>query len=104
MRDVIQRLSFIVFILFLTACAGAATRAAPSSSPTVGGATRTPSTQTSPAPATAESTADAAQPTTDVAPTPAEYNGIPQGVTDEGFYRLGDAAAPVTLIDYSDFL
>jgi hypothetical protein len=32
------------------------------------------------------------------------FNGIQQGYTADGFPYLGDPAAPVTLIDYSDFL
>jgi len=32
------------------------------------------------------------------------YKNIPAGVTSDGFYFLGNANAPVTLTDYSDFL
>jgi hypothetical protein len=32
------------------------------------------------------------------------YDGIAQGITAEGHPYLGDPAARVTLIDYSDFL
>ena len=32
------------------------------------------------------------------------FDSIPTGVTDNGFPYLGSAEAPVTLIDYSDFL
>jgi hypothetical protein len=32
------------------------------------------------------------------------YNGIPHGVTPDGFFFLGVPDAPVTLTDYSDFL
>jgi len=32
------------------------------------------------------------------------FNGIPHGMTEDGFPYLGDADAGVTLIDYSDFL
>lgn len=110
MRDVIRRLSCIVLIPLLTACADAATpqleatRAAPPD-PTVALPTPTPPVQASPVPATADSAADTSQPApTEAAPDAADYNGIPQGVTDEGFYRLGDPDAPLTLIDYSDFL
>jgi hypothetical protein len=31
------------------------------------------------------------------------YADIPQGVTPEGYQYLGDPAAPVTLVMYSDF-
>ncbi|HLA06792.1 MAG TPA: hypothetical protein VJ022_05065 [Anaerolineales bacterium] len=32
------------------------------------------------------------------------YNGIPHGYSEDGFPSLGSSEAPVTLIDYSDFL
>ncbi len=32
------------------------------------------------------------------------FNGIPHGITAEGFPYLGNPDAPVTMIDYSDFL
>lgn len=32
------------------------------------------------------------------------YDGIPFSQNPEGFYELGQPEAPVTLIDYSDFL
>ncbi len=43
------------------------------------------------------------------APTPtmaglALLAGIPQGTTPEGYHTLGDPQAPVTIINYSDFL
>lgn len=33
-----------------------------------------------------------------------QYQGLPQGVTLDGFPFLGQPDAPITLIDYSDFL
>jgi len=39
-----------------------------------------------------------------IAESTPSYDGIPVGVTDDGFPYLGSADAPVTLIDYSDFL
>jgi len=41
-----------------------------------------------------------------VTPTPASktFDGMPQGLTARGFPYLGDPEAPVTLVDYSDFL
>jgi hypothetical protein len=33
-----------------------------------------------------------------------QYQGLPQGVTPDGFPFLGKPDAPITLIDYSDFL
>jgi len=45
------------------------------------------------------------RPTDAPAPAPAgDYADIPQGVTPEGYQYLGDPAAPLTLVMYSDFL
>ena len=55
----------------------------------------------------ANSAGNAAPPLATVEPATAPlppFNGIPQGRTPEGFPTLGEANAPVTLIDYSDFL
>lgn len=38
------------------------------------------------------------------APPTATASGIPEGLTTEGYHVLGRADAPVTLINYSDFL
>ena len=49
-------------------------------------------------------------PTATSAPLPtatdavALFNGIPHGITAEGFPYLGNPDAPITMIDYSDFL
>ena len=42
----------------------------------------------------------------EITPTAAArlFNGIEQGFTETGFPYLGSSEAPVTLIDYSDFL
>jgi hypothetical protein len=32
------------------------------------------------------------------------FDGVPHGVTPDGFYFLGQPNAPVTMTDYSDFL
>jgi hypothetical protein len=37
-------------------------------------------------------------------PIEASYKNIPTGVTSDGFYFLGNANAPITFTDYSDFL
>lgn len=46
--------------------------------------------------------------TTAAQPSPtavtALFDGITYGITDEGFPYLGDPNAPLTMIDYSDFL
>jgi hypothetical protein len=54
------------------------------------------------APATTAPAAPAAPATT--APAAGPYADIPQGRTPEGYQLLGDPAAPVTLVMYSDFL
>ncbi len=69
--------------------------------------------QPEPAAPTTADTAPATQPTaappapTAAAPSEAQagtpYNGVPQGLTPEGFPFLGAANAPVTLTDHSDF-
>ncbi len=56
---------------------------------------------------TANSTGGAAPAPTTAAPAAVSlppFKGIPQGRTTDGFPFLGAADAPVTLIDYSDFL
>lgn len=76
----------------LVACGGVTT-----------GTATAPSAATSPAAAAQSGAGSAASTaTTDVAAPP--YQGIAQGRTPDGFFTLGDAAAPVALIDYSDFL
>jgi hypothetical protein len=94
---------FLLTTFVLTACSAAqATPAIPPPAPIEA----SPTAPAAPTPA-APSTTEAAAPPTDEAPAPAEavlFNGIPQGITDEGFPYLGDPRAPVTLIDYSDFL
>ncbi len=109
----IQRLSAAALGLVLAACA--------KGTPSAAGVTVAPPTAVAPAspPATATLSPSSAiaeatplPTTTAILPTeampPAEsvalFNGIQQGYTDNGFPYLGDPAAPVTLIDYSDFL
>ncbi len=55
----------------------------------------------SPPPTTAAVATPADAPLAPVAPL---FRGIPQGVTAEGYFTLGDPAASVTLTDYSDFI
>ena len=45
-------------------------------------------------------------PVAPVAPgaVPASYKGIPTSRAADGFYVLGAPDAPVTIVDYSDFL
>ncbi len=89
--------------VILAACAGPA--------PSEVGPTEPPRVQPTLPPALAATLA----PTLPAEPLPTEtlppateavalFNGIQQGYTADGFPYLGDPAAPVTLIDYSDFL
>jgi|GEM_PF-6129616 len=78
---------------------GAVTAAAPTGAPTgaptlipVPAAAATPITVSGPPPPDA---APAAGP---------QYKGIPVSRTQDGFYALGVPEAPVTIMDYSDFL
>jgi hypothetical protein len=105
----------ILLALLLTACAvqpaatsppeaelpqPAVRTSEPTSSPAAAGPTETvilennPTRGTEPA-ATATDTPTEAQPL---------FDGLPIGQTEDGFYFLGQPEAPVTLIDYSDFL
>jgi hypothetical protein len=81
-----------------------ATDAPPSPEPSIVAATDAPP---SPEPSIVAAPATAAA----TEPPPAfgtllatQYEGIPQGVTPDGFPFLGQPDAPLTLIDYSDFL
>ena len=80
-------LPLLVLPLFLlAACNGTETLTAPTP----------PSPPTAPPP---PPTAAAAS----EAPAGTPYNGVPQGLTPEGFPFLGAANAPVTLTEHSDF-
>ena len=109
MQCVMRRLSSIMLVLFVATCAGAGTpqlqaSPPPQADPTTRAEAPTPTRDiASPAVTTVPADASPAAPA-DIASARAEFNGIPQGITSEGFYRLGDPDALVTLIDYSDFL
>lgn len=55
---------------------------------------------------TAPPTTDSARATTTTVPTPAEdtYDGLPVGFTEDGYPYLGDPDAPVSLVEFSDYL
>jgi hypothetical protein len=57
-----------------------------------------------PATAPASAAPSAAAASAPAAGTLPPYNGIPQSRMPEGFFALGATGAPVTMIDYSDFL
>ncbi|MBK9712690.1 MAG: hypothetical protein IPO81_15470 [Kouleothrix sp.] len=87
--------------LGLLAACGSATSTPGTTAPTGAQPTRAPAPATA-APPPAAATA-AGQPTVAAPPT-ATASGIPEGLTPEGYHVLGRADAPVTLINYSDFL
>ena len=98
----------------VTAAPQAAVLPSPTTAPhatTAAGATTVPATASVPTPtpgATATMRPSAlpniVPPAAPATATLPPFNGIPQGRTPEGFPTLGNAAAPVKLIDYSDFL
>jgi hypothetical protein len=69
-----------------------------------GVATDEPLVEPSPTAVTASAEPTGASEPEEVAEDAPLFDGITHGYTDDGFPFLGDAAAPVTLIDYSDFL
>ena len=125
---IILWLTSLGLVLLLSACGGAEPTPAPSPTaeptttprsavtvaeqptelpPTGLPATTAPPTQEPPAPAVAPlaeptATQPAAEPTLSPLPTPQEMAAY--GRTNDGFYVRGRADAPITIIDYSDFL
>lgn len=98
-------LTVILLSLILPACAG---QPAIQVTDPVEVASATEAGAPPPPTATALPEADVLPPTTPPETTPTEsaplFDGISVGVTNDGFPYLGSADAPVTLIDYSDFL
>jgi len=79
---------------------GAVTAAAPTGAPT-GAPTLIPV----PAAEATSITVSGPTPPPDAAPAAGpQYKGIPVSRTQDGFYALGAPEAPVTIMDYSDFL
>ncbi len=88
-------LPLLVLPLFLlAACNGTETQPEPAAPTTADTAPATQPTAAAPAPTAA---------TPGEAPAGTLYNGVPQGLTAEGFPFLGAANAPVTMTEYSDF-
>ncbi|MBP7590169.1 MAG: hypothetical protein KBA85_01090 [Chloroflexi bacterium] len=100
----------IALFMFLTACGQTTAEVAgpptaeptipPTAVPTLIQPTMAP-TRPSPAPPTAQPTA---QPTGQPTIEPTSQPSILAGRTDEGAFFFGSPDAPVTMIDYSDFL
>jgi hypothetical protein len=66
--------------------------------------TTTTTTTTASQPTNAPTVAAPAVAAPAAAPTLGLFDGVPHGVTPDGFYFLGQPNAPVTMTDYSDFL
>jgi len=111
----LRRICMLCLVLTLLGCAPGATveqpveAALPTSAPEVAPDAEVPNAEASIAPlATAlpagtETTGVAEEPESVAEDVPL-FDGISHGYTADGFPFLGDANAPVTLIDYSDFL
>jgi len=98
------RLGILLGLIALLAACGNASLPAAAPAPTAGPsrepASRPTATLTMPSPSRTPPAATTAQP---AAPTAAQGT-IPQGVTPEGYHFFGRADAPVTMVDFSDFL
>jgi protein-disulfide isomerase len=87
----------------LVACGGQTARQETGASAASPAASVAAATTASVSPTASASAATTASPAASAA-TSGRYAGIAQSKTAEGYYALGDAAAPVTLMHYSDFL
>ena len=105
-----RKISCVLMVLLLARCMAGSTTEAPapvaSARPSVTPEERASATDVSEVEAALPQATDApsepsALPT---AAAVALFKDIAVGVTDDGFPVLGEADAPVTLIDYSDFL
>lgn len=110
-------LALLILVLMLTACAVQPPAAQPPTDeveasalpqpdvrtpePTRSASAAVPEASTTPEAAVPTAAEPAAEITTEDQPL---YDGIPTGQTEQGFPFLGQPDAPVTVIDYSDFL
>ncbi|HXV43368.1 MAG TPA: hypothetical protein VEC96_09910 [Anaerolineae bacterium] len=99
------------FLLFATACGGSAPvaqppPAAPTNLPAVDAATHTPAIEPTQAAAAATTPPETmAEPATAAAPATEGVDWLTvEGKTADNLAYLGNPDAPVTIIDYSDFL
>lgn len=93
--------------LWLSACGGAAEPAAPAPTATEAAAvqpTEPPAEEPTTEPASQPTTEPATEPTEEIAAAETEDWSTVEGKTDDGRTTLGNPNAPVTMIDYSDFL
>src|SRR5437868_2811719 len=113
-RIVSLRLGFLLALIGVLAACGSATGPAAPVASSSGGATSAPAaTALSPAATALPRREPTSAPLATAAPAPtvaqpgatqAAEGAIAQGVTPEGYHFLGQADAPVTLVNYSDFL
>ncbi len=96
-----ELLSVCFLLMILAACGGSAEPTLPPA-PTAPRATQ--AAPPMPEPTAVSATAAVTEPSAKAVPTMDAGNQASGGVTDAGFYFLGSPDAPVTLIDYSDFL
>ncbi len=97
-RRLLQLSSMGFSTMTLAACVGATQPASLNNAP-ASAATNVPTATSALLPISAE-----LQPMPTATAAMALFNGIPHGITAEGFPYLGNPDAPITMIDYSDFL
>ena len=103
----------IPLLLFAAACGGSNPEASvaqpppatPTNAPAVAAATHTPAIEPTQAAATTTPPETVAEPATAAAPATEEVDWLTiEGKTADNLAYLGNPDAPVTIIDYSDFL
>lgn len=97
-RQLLQLSGMGFSTLTLAGCVGA-TQPVPLNNALASTVTNVPTATSAPLPIAAE-----LQPMPTATDVVALFNGIPHGITAEGFPYLGNPDAPITMIDYSDFL
>jgi protein-disulfide isomerase len=109
MRSYVTEYMLVVLVLLAACTSSEPAAVAPTVAPPTATAEPPTATAEPPTATTEPPTATPAPPTATAEPptvTPVAnlYRGAPQGTLDDGTPALGSADAPITLIDYSDFL